>query len=339
MRVPIHEIPIEARRRAARALAGLTGDHVFPAGDRDAPHPTFGADATPIHRPDLDDVAYWEFELTGIRTRLTLPGGKTTASDRGFIVVATGGHDVPVPHFSLEQAPPSRRLEAIAGTEIDRIVKLDALCYAGEDAKGTMLAHIGTMPPKLVGGPRELPKRMPLGWARAGDRTDPGPEDGDRTPRQRLSRSRRTNPYGDVGPWRSWEECKKGYADAYRLHLEALAQRATGPWEVEGLTAKLGEGIRSGEPFTVILLDKGEVAVEGPGAAFVDVELNPQPLPPRAILTAKAGLDVRDTSFELHIRYGRESEVLPFFIVPQGAPTTTEPSTSSLGPVIGGSRR
>ena len=150
-----------------------------------------------------------------------------------FIVVATGGHDVPVPHFSLDLAPPSRQLDQL-GT-IDRVVKLDALCYAGVDDRGNLVGHIGTMPPKLTGLPDDAAEATAcrLRHDRRGG-----------CPRQRGRRQDRTSALAEVpGPaprqveeWRSWNELTKGYADSYRLHLAALAERAASRWETEKLT-------------------------------------------------------------------------------------------------------
>lgn len=337
MRVPFDEVPLDVRRRAARMLATLTAGHVFPKADRRPPEPTLGPEACPLFRPDLDEIAYWEIELAGVTTSLTLPGGDAKEHDAGFLVLAAGAHDVPIPHFSLELAPPTRRLEAMGGAA-DRAYKLDSLCYVAEDGAGTMLAHIGTMPPKLGGLPAELPKRPTLGWAHLGDPTAEAPEDGEKARRAKLRRSREVRTV-EAGTWRSWEECKRGYAETYGLHLRALAQRAAHPWQLEELTTTFGQGIRSGVPFTVLLLGEGGFELTGAGADLVSAELNPQPLPPRVVLLAKADASVRDTSFDLHLRYGGGGEVLPFFIVPEDAPSTVVPTPSPLGPVFGGDRR
>lgn len=337
MRVPLEKVPPDVRRRAARAVATMTADHLFARGDRRAPHPTFGAEATPIFRPDLDEIAYWEIELEGIVTALPVSDGEAKEFDRGFIVVATGPHDVPVPHFSLDLAPPSRQLEANGG-DIARVVKLDALCYAAEDAAGTLLSHIGTLPPKLDGAPATSPKRLPQGWATS---VSVGrgheQEDGDADTTNRLRRSREKRPI-QAGQWRSWEEAKKGYADSYRLHLAALATRAETPWQIEELTEKFGQGIHSGQSFTVLLLEEGKFELTGPGADHVSAELNPQPLPPALILTPTADLRVADTSFDVRLFYRGFEENLSFFIVPEDAPSTASPTLSSLGPVFGGVR-
>lgn len=334
MRVPLDKVPPDVRRRAARALATMTAEHLLARSDRRTPRPTFGAEATPIFRPDLDEVAYWEIELEGIVTALPVPDGEAKEFDRGFIVVATGPHDVPIPHFSLDLAPPSHQLEVIGG-DIARVVKLDALCYAAEDSAGTLLSHIGTLPPKLEGMPGEMPKRLPQGWARTTALT--AEEDGDAAEKIRLRRSRESRPVEAV-PWRSWADAKKGYADAYRLQLTALQTRAATPWQIEELTEKFGQGVRSGEPFTLLLLEEGHVEVTGPGADHVSVELNPQPLPPALIMRAKADPTVADTSFDVRLVYRGFDETLSFFIVPEDAPSTAATTISPLGPVFGGVR-
>ena len=116
-------------------------------------------EANPVYRPDQREIAYWEIEIEGVETVLPVPEGEAKQYDKGFIVVATGAHDVPIPHFSLSQAPPSRQLDVLG--DIDRVVKLDSLCYAGQDKAGNLVAHPGTRPPKPHGPPPELPRTPP----------------------------------------------------------------------------------------------------------------------------------------------------------------------------------
>lgn len=280
-----------------------------------------------MYRPDLADIAYWEIEIAGLTTALPTREGKAGRAEQGFIIVATGSHDVPVPHFSLDLAPPSRQLDQI-GT-IDRVVKLDALCYAGVDDRGNLVGHIGTMPPKLTGVPDGLPKRLPAGHATTVAAAAHRGEDGDKTEPQRLRASRGKRPV-KLEEWRSWNELTKGYADSYRLHLAALAERAAPRWEIEKLTEEYGEGIHSGDTLTVWLLEEGDFAIEGPAAGLVSAELNPQPLPPKLVLRPRADIGVEDTSFEVHLRYGRSEERLRYFIVPDQAPST---GVTRIGPL------
>ncbi len=328
MRVPIDQVPLDVRRRAARLLQSLV--ELAPEKQRAVlAAARLGDEATPVHRPDLDQVAYWELEVVGVTTELPLDNAEPKEYDRGFIVVATDAHDVPVPHFSLELAPPSRRLEQYG--DATRIVKLDSLCYVAEDDRGTMLGHVGTVPPRLEGMPDALPKKLPQGYATTVAAIRSENDDQPSEVKLRISRDKRIK----VSPWRSWEELRKSYGTVYRLHLAALAARAEHPWRIEALTDKLGQGIREGESLDVILLDKSDVRLDGPGADFVQVELNPQPLPPRVRLTATRPKGA-DTTVRLLTSYGEE---LTFFVLPADAPTTTVPTDSPLGPTMTGALR
>jgi hypothetical protein len=326
MRVPFEEVPLDVRRRAARAVAAMVGDRLSPTRLRKA-EPRFG-EATPVYRPDLADIAYWEIEIAGLSTVLPRREGEAGRAEQGFVMVATGSHDVPVPHFSLDTVPPSRQLDELAS--IDRVVKLDALCYAGLDARGDLVGHIGTMPPKLTGLPDVLPKRMPAGYATTVPAADHVTEDGDKTQPQRIRRSRGQSVV-QLEEWRSWDELTEGYSDSYRLHLAALAERAEPRWEIEKLTEEFGEGIHSGATHTVWLLEEGDFSLEGPGAHLVSAELNPQPLPPKLVLRPRADVSVKDTSFEVHLRYAGSEEQLRYFIVPDQAPSTIVNRIGPLG--------
>lgn len=329
MRVPFEKVPLDVRRRAARAVAALVDERLSPNKLRNA-EPRFG-EATPLYRPDLDDVAYWEIEIDGLQTTLPKATDEAGRAKQGFIVVATAGHDVPVPHFSLDLAPPSRQLDEL-GT-IDRVLKLDSLCYAGVDRRGDLVGHIGTMPPKLTGVPDSLPERLPAGYATTVTDASHDTKDDDKVEKQRLRASRDKRPV-TMEEWRSWNELTKGYAASYRLHLAALAERAAPRWETEKLTDTYGEGIHSGATHTVWLLEKGEFTIEGPGAALVTAELNPQPLPPRLVLRPRAEVGVKDTSFEVRLRYSSSEEVLRYFIVPDRAPSIAATRVGRLGEEI-----
>ena len=332
MRVSIEDVPTDVRRRAARALEAAAASTLSRQKLGEA---RLGEEATPVYRPDLKEVAYWEFEVVGLQTVLPVDEGEAKEYDRGFIVVATGGHDVPIPHFSLETAPPSRQLEALVG-DAAQIVKVDSLCYAAQDANGALLGHIGTMPPKLPTLAEGTKTTGGSATSLTAKGRDELVEDGDKAATARLRKSRTAPTIKDYGPWDSWEDLSRGYAQSYAPHLAALAQRAEHPWAVEALTDTYGQGIREGETLSVPLLERGDFTVEGPGAQFVESELNPQPLPPRLRLTAGDSRGARDTTFQVTFHYGRSTETLTYFIVPTGAPTETAPTVSPLGPVFGG---
>jgi len=85
MRVPFEKVPIDVRRRAARALAALTTEHMWP-GEQRKIEARFG-DATPVYRPDQREIAYWEIEIEGVETVLPVPEGEASREGAG------GAHD------------------------------------------------------------------------------------------------------------------------------------------------------------------------------------------------------------------------------------------------------
>lgn len=194
MQIPVADVPVEARRIAAQHLESLRGTEIM-NGMEDA---HLSGKVVPIHRPDIKEVAYYEFTVVGGdpgRARLILTRGfealgsaaakKTLrAADKeakgeagaqapgarviGFIVVSNGRHDFPVAHWSLDRLPPSRRAllkpgcdcgpEAAEGGEPKRVYKLDALTYVAEGAGGTLLGQTGQLPPLVRGLPHSLSK-------------------------------------------------------------------------------------------------------------------------------------------------------------------------------------
>jgi hypothetical protein len=122
-----------------------------------------GEEACPVYRPDVKGVAYWELEIAGVKS-ISRNGqnGKRRRGDSGFLLVSTGSHDVPIPHWSLELEPPSRGLDAQSERgQVAKIVKLDSLAYVAEDANGKYLSHLGQFPPMPTGLPGVLPKERP----------------------------------------------------------------------------------------------------------------------------------------------------------------------------------
>ncbi|MFB6256675.1 MAG: hypothetical protein ABEH58_08140, partial [Haloplanus sp.] len=78
-RIPVEEVPTTFRRRAARFLERAVGDKAtWPDGAE------LGSVAHRVERPDVEDVAYYEFEVEPV----------------GFLVVSTGEHDGPIPHWN-----------------------------------------------------------------------------------------------------------------------------------------------------------------------------------------------------------------------------------------------
>ena len=316
MRVKIDEAPQDLRRRAAHRLESIRGTPMGAGAD----NACLGDEACPIYRPDIKGVAYWEFEIIGLKG--------TQARDRkgegngvGFMLATAGRHDIPLSHWSLSIEPPSRALDAKSAKPggVARIVKLDTLAYAAEDASGTYLAHVGQFPPLIAGIGTDLKKRQGISTVTA----LPGkPSDSDDAPTElALSRGGAPVPKLKVTAWRSWADAKRRYAAVYKPHLTALAEHAAASWETEDLLAKFGEGIQQGQRLTVPLLKPGKAELKGDGAKAIRMSRVERPAP--AVVLEAVQLDGQtETSFQLDIFYeDGTQEVLAFFVVPKGAPS------------------
>lgn len=165
------------RERAQKTIDMHRGTAMAPGWEK----ATLGGPARPLYRPDVSGIAYYEFPV----------------QPAGFIVVATGEHDYPVPHWNFDGNPISTDLETQAGkTPVARIFKLDTLCYVAEDARANRIANIGGLPSRLT----------------------PDAQGGYR-----------------FGTWRSWQELKTHYLDTYRPLIENLRLAAIEEWEAEEL--------------------------------------------------------------------------------------------------------
>lgn len=321
MRVKIDEVPLAVRRRAARYLEAVRGTEMA----RGADGAVLGDEVCPVYRPDVKDVAYWEFEIVGVKakTRTAVNGNgnrKPRASDRGFLLVSTGAHDVPIPHWSVELEPPSRSLEAQAKDGVPaRVVKLDSLAYACEDAKGKYLAHVGQFPPMPTALPRTLPKERTISSLESHPAT--ASRNDKRVGKQQVKQTGVKAARPKVAPWPTWAQAKKQYASAYRLHLAALRARAEQVWQVEALVDKLGEGIHEGERLVVPLLRPGKAEISGDGAGSVKMRMLDR-RPPAVELLAGGAAEQKEQEFQLRLSYDDgTSESLPFFVVPKGTPS------------------
>jgi hypothetical protein len=302
-----------------------------------------------MYRPDLDEIAYYEFELTvqAGRVQLITPeavvsraferktkqgpapveeGRPEPRAGHGFIVVSAGPHDFPVPHWSLETPPPSRLLERLAASsekEIARVLKLDALAYVGEDDEGERVATLGDLPKLVSGLPHDLRKRRPgissLVARPAGDVSDEDPEGEHRA-------ERKGGGPADLKPVevKSWQEFKGRYADTFGPFLVHLERQAAEAWDVDRLVQEFGEGIIVGESHRVPLLDANAmIEVSGDAAGSVSVRmLERASAPPAVELTAHSLPDHPKAALELHIVYAnQEEELLRFFVVSRNVPS------------------
>jgi hypothetical protein len=280
-----------------------------------------GEEACPLYRPDIKGIAYWELEIAGLNTvSRNGSNGKRTKGGSGFLVLSTGRHDAPLPHWSMELEPPSRALEAQAKDGgVAKVFKLDALAYVAEDAKGNYLTHIGQFPPM----PEGLPATAPKDSATSSLETHPttATKTDSRVSKQEAKQTGARAPKPKVKAWPSWGQAKKQYASAYSLHLTALRASKEPIWQIEDLVAKLGEGIHEGERLTVPLLRAGKAELLGDGARSVEMRMLDRK-PPAVELLADGAKEKAEQEFQLRLSYDDgTSETLTFFAVPKGTPS------------------
>ena len=314
MRIPISEVPLEIRRKAARHLETVR-DTEMGIGAEEAKL----TDAVcPIFRPDMEDIAYYEFE----------------ADPLGFIIVSAGDHDYPVAHWSFDREPVSRQLEAAAeeaGKQVTRVFKLDALAYVAEDESGEMAAKTGQIPAPIEGLPEDLEEaRGQISTSMAVPKEeledDTGAEDSEHVVEQSGAPPLEVK-FLEV---ESWAELKDMYGKVFAPFLHDLRRRAGEVWEIDKLISEFGEGILVGHPLRVALLEpdaevdlSGEAADEG----MVKLDWIERPdAPPALELAAVEDIELdREYNLELSIVYpsGLEEKLL-FFVVSPDTPSEYE---------------
>lgn len=337
MRVKLQETPLKLRRIVANKLESIRGTPMAP----NSKNARLGELACPVYRPDIEGVAYWEFEIAGLE-KVQPREHNGQSSGVGFMLVSTGSHDLPIPHWSLSIEPPSRALEKKAEKgNVARIIKLDTLAYTAENEKGEYLAHLGQMPPQIVGVRAVLAKLQGISTVSAAPAK---PAENDAAPAELIVKNEGVKvPNIKLNPWRSWTAAKSGYAKTYQRHLEALAARSAEAWKIEDLIAKFGEGIHEGQTLSVPLLQPGKFKLTGEGSKFVKLtrlDLSP----PVLTLEALPSAEKKEINFQLDIAYqDGSSETLFFFVVPKDTPSNNRsvlphfainPATNSEGGVI-----
>jgi hypothetical protein len=352
MAIPLREVPIALRRRAAQHLESLrTSDLATRVSGL-----KLADEAWPLYRPDMKDIAYFEFPLrAGHGRRLvttgSFPGERTKeivsslaktrpeSGTDGFIIVSTGEHDSPIPHWSLERPAPSEQLRQTATEgEIAKIYKLDALAYCAESQAGALIARIGQFPVLPEGLPHDLLKMRggisSFVTERGGEIVDDSKAEG---VEHREKREGMETPFKLVEP-SSWEDYRARYANAFGPLLDAHRRRVARAWSVEREIAELGEGVIPGAPHRVALLEPGAaVALSGPGARFIEVKLIDRAGGPGAVeLHAIRPPEAREVGFALHLTYASgETETLQFFVLTRDTPSNTRTPRPDRSPEVG----
>ncbi len=343
MEIPLAEVPLEVRRVAAQHLESLRQTDIM-LGLGSA---RLGPTATPIYRPDVRGVAYYEFSIVAPEGRVFVSRGfplegegrrarrksaeMARATPVGFIVASTGPHDFPIAHWSLDRLPPSWQVlgdprldcEPRGGREVPvaRLYKLDALSYAAENEAGELVGQAGQIPSLVSGLPHSLERYAgAVSTARAAPLKREADDRGAEQARQELEVSGPEAAALERVETGEWKAFKERYADVFGPFLDQLRRRASRTWELEEAIRKWGEGILAGTEHPVALLDEAVVELVGEGAKHVEARLEDDP--PRLLLRAAPGPFPKELEFHVLLRYRNgERERLPFFLVSWQTPS------------------
>lgn len=297
------DVPAELRQRALRFLEE--------ARDSTPEWKDAGLELVvlPHLRPDLEEVAYYEFAVG-----VPIEGLQATAP-AGFIILSTGPHDYPIAHWDSQGVGPGVEILRNSQQTVHTIYKLDALFYAGENARGEQAAFIGQQPPRLVGLEETLAAGTPLNGQAAWTPTQSFQDDSAGTPS--------TGTISATGAisipttlklesWNSWNDLKSGYATNYARLLDALERNASHDWQVEQSLTRDGVALRKGETYILAYLPGGTPALTGPGAALVQSRSLADT---RLEITATDAQPGASVPFSVTISYASGSETVRFAVI------------------------
>lgn len=307
MRIKQKDVPIKFRRIAIDHLESIRNSQIG-LNTQDL---YLGDDVCPIYRADIDSAAYYEFQVlkatrenvdnrkdllsdvkkinlfteTGFKAVYSTPDALKKLKDvvdvrllddvQGFIMVSAGKHDFPVPHWSLESAPPSFYIEHEANSlrkKLSKIFKVDTLAYLGEDANGEEIAHLGSIPPVIKGLPVDLKEFEGVISSSVSDLRSSKNRFMDDS--HKLSQGRTINrgpkPKDFTFVESTWKTLKKEFKTSFKPMLEMLKANAKTTWDTQIMIEEMGEGIIAGQVFNIAPLEKEfTVEISGEAAEFV----------------------------------------------------------------------
>ena len=364
MQIPITDVPLEVRRAAAQHLESVHGTELM-SGAEGAYLDTY---AVPIYRPDIQEIAYYEFRILKARSSVQLlltrdylsslesartgklikprsfEKGAAESADKqaiGFIVASNGRHDFPVAHWSLNRLPPSQQVltdprqssqPEEANMKGKRLYRLDSLAYAAENESGDLVGQSGQLPSLLAGLPHSLDRYAGQIASAIALPLHGQPEDSDAdNARHEIKQSEHEAPplkRDDEGGWRTFKE---RYAEAFGPFLDHLRQRAAKTWELADLIRENGEGIVAGTTHRVALLGEASIELSGEGAQYIEPTIQAKPAgPPSLVLRAQPVPLQQELDLAIVVRYSNgEQETLRFFILSRHVPSNVKAERSN----------
>jgi len=264
------QVPLRFYRMALEHMQSVRGTSMAPGWDR----AFLGAQVTPLYRPDIQGVAYYEFPVFTPTAGAASDSGASNAA--GFIVVATGEHDFPIPHWDFTGETLTAGLRH-KSEKSSKFYKIDALTYASEDASGAFAAVNRQFPPKVTGMKDEWlenPPSFETLWTSesAGEDDDTAGELGGA---EVISGTVEVPPGLKMAGWESWQALKQGYGDSYKLLLQQLETVAAPAWQAQETMEESGKILHKGDVESIPLLwDAKTVKMSGSGASYVKGEVH-----------------------------------------------------------------
>lgn len=306
--VNLFDVPIQFHYMAAQLLEEMRNSPLAPGWGSDA---HLSDIAYPLYRPDVEGVAYYDFPV--------LPGG--------FIIVSTGAHDFPIPHWNYEGLSPSQEMtgQALAARKVQTtdgltFYKLDALSYAAESG-GAQVASVGTPLLKVTGmDPAWL--SQPVTLTQSTWMPDQPTADDTVTTTGHLTTTGPVSSSIQLEAWASWSELKDNYSSSYGVLLQALRDQASRDWQIESALSQHGVGLRRGEEYTLALLwMTPTLSISGVGVQYVQTDTVTRPgLPPALWIhvqnTLPAGLEA---PFTVTVGYSTSQKTVRFMVIEPAA--------------------
>ena len=274
------DVPIRFQRLVAQLVAEMRGTGMA-LGWESA---RLGPGVERLYRPDVEGVAYYEFPVVA-------PGLAGALAPAGFVIVSTGDHDTPIPHWDFSSWRPSIALKRMS-KDAERVYKLDALSYVAEDRHGALAARLGALPLKVSGFDPSKVFDMPgfeTIWS-PGPPTDTDVDTGAISPTVYISGTLAPPTGLEREGWASWTELKNGFGASYAPWLQALREEAREAWKVVGMFAE-GGILSKGDTRTLAALwpsPSVSLAGEAVERGFVASQLLPtgSNMPPNLRITA-----------------------------------------------------
>lgn len=309
--LPLDQVELSLRRRAAQHVEDVRNTDMAPGWER----AYLGAEVRLLYRPDVEDVAYYEFPVFA-------PAMQGEPAPAGFIILSSGEHDIPVPHWSFNGEAPSQELEQEAAArdihEDLTFYKLDVLSYAAEDAQGQLVVATKDLPPKVIGMDKSMldaPEQpSESSWIPDESQSD---VEAEKISGKMVYEGPQDTPV-TLGSWESWEELKAQYSDSYGVFIEELRRDAVTDWSILETIGQDGEVLVEETTYTVTLLSEtAKIVVSGDGAKYVSSEqINRAGLPAALQLTAVGADPTNHQPFNVEIIYvNGEVEQLHFLVV------------------------